>query len=648
MQFKCAGECAIITVNIYFLMSLDDLEKKLYQSAAQNKKEPEDEQKKKETISEAREASFVAPKWEEDKEVLLTKKSGTGKRIVKWMFALIIALAIVGGGIFFAFRYGGSAKGVAIAIQGPGEVHRGVPFEVSVQIASDIDSFVKEGNLSITFSSGLLSADDLSNKTMLVESVGDLGGGSLTRKAFKFLATGETNSVQRVHVKFSFISGRSQYEIQEEKEITIGDPAITVEVKKPDQVVSGSNFDLQIEYKNVSKFDFSDVALQVKYPGEFSFKEASYNPASLDNFWRVGEVKAGSGGSIQITGSLDASTKNSFDFPASALVTFSGSDYLVAEKTANVFIAPSPIVMEIKANRSDQYVARVNDRITYTVRYENKSGISLADAVIEAQLTGDVFDFSTLRTKGGFDSRTNTITWNASKIPELSLVGPGGTGEVQFEVQLLPTLPVKRASDKNMTLKVNTRMDSPSVPYYLSSDKTSGFASFETKIAGVVVFDAQGFYRDSLAQIVNSGTLPPKVNKATQYTIHWIIKNYGNDLKDVAVRGSLEGGVRWTGVVKSNVTAVPEYNSRTQEVTWTIDKIQANRGLFGDVVEAVFQVEAVPNITQEGGVQRLIGSSSFSGTDDFTSTSISGRDDGITTELPDDKTVRRGDGVVTK
>jgi hypothetical protein len=626
-------------------MSLDDLEKKLYQSVAKNEKEVS---VKREEKASPEGVPQGPPEWEEDKEALIVRTRGGAGRIIKWLFALVGAFAIVGGGIFFAFRYGTTAKGVAISVQGPREVNRGVPFEISVQIANDIDSFVKEGALSVTFTGGILSADNFSNKTVLSESVGDLGGGSLTRKAFKFFAVGETNSVQKVRVKFSFVSGRTQYEIQEEKEITIGDPAIAIEIKKPDQVVSGSDYNMQIEYKNVSQFDFSDVALQVKYPGEFSFKEASYNPASLDNFWRVGEVKAGAGGSIQITGSLDASEKNSFDFPASAFVTFLGSDYLVAEKTANVFIAPSPIILNITANGSDRYVARVNEKIVYAIRYENKSGISLADTVIEARLSGDVFDFSTIQTNGGFDSRTNTIVWNASRVPELALLSPGGTGEVRFEVRTLPTLPVKRASDKNFVLTTSARMDSPSVPYYLSADKTSGFASSETRVAGVVMFDAQGFYRDSLAQIVNNGTLPPKVNAATQYTIHWVIKNYGSDLRDVVVKGSLEGGVRWTGVVKSNIGSVPEYNSRTQEVTWSVDKIQANRGLFGDVVEAVFQVEGVPNITQEGGPQRLVGISLFSAIDDFTGTAVSGRDDGITTALPDDKTVGRGEGTVVK
>lgn len=626
-------------------MSLDDLEKQLYQA---RKNAGKDTVKKEEKEFQESSAPKSIPEWEEDEDVLKDKSRGKIKQFAKWIFAIAIAAVIVGGGVFFALRYGANSKGVVVDIQGPNKVGRGVPFEVSVQISNDIDTFIKEGSLSVTMTQGLLGADVAAKKGLITEPVGDLGGGSLTRKVIKLFATGETNSIQKVTVRFSFTSGRASYEIEESKEITIGDSAISLEIKKPAQVMSGSKFDIQVNYKNTSNVNFSDVALEVKYPPEYHFAEASYNPASLNNFWRLGEVKAGSEGSIQITGDIDASDKNSFDFNSSAFVTFGSQDYKVTEKAVNIFIAPSPIVIGMKVNNSDVATARPGERLSYSIRYENKSGISLADTVIEAKLDGSMFDFGSIRTDGTLDSRTDTITWNASRVASLGLLAPGATGEVTFSIALLPTLPVKRASDKNFSAKVNVRMDSPSVPYYISDDKTTGFGSMETKISGSVLFDVQAFYRDSLAQIINAGTLPPKVNKATQYTVHWIFKNYGSDLRDVVVKGSLEGGVRWTGVVKSNISSVPEYNPRTQEIVWNIEKIQANRGLFGDVVEAIFQIEAVPSVTDVGSYKKLIGTTTYLGTDDFTNTRFSGRAEGITTGLPDDKTLGRNDGIVVQ
>ncbi len=624
-------------------MSLDDLEKELYEF--NESKKPEKDADKNADVSTKKPQEFGG--WENDDDAIANKKSGKAKNAIKIAYA-ILGIAIIATVSVVFLRYGGDSSGIVVEIQSPDSVSRGVPFEVVVQIANGIDNFTEEGVVSINTTSGLLNAENLSGKTIITEEVGDLGGGSLVRKTFKLFPLGDINSAQKINVRFSFVSSKTKYEIEKDKSISIGDPAIKLTVEKPEQVMSGSDFKMIIGYENGSDSDFSDMALKIEYPSGYTFKEATYNPASLNNYWKLGEVKAGTKGSIQITGSIDATDASSFDFPVSAFVAFLGEDRLVAEKTVNVFIAPSPIAMRIIANGNENFIAHAGSQIKYSIRYENKSGISLADAVIKAELDGDMFDLKTLVSNGSFDSRTNTITWTASKVSELTLLDPGATGEVNFTVKLLSELPVKRSSDKNFILKVNSSMESPSVPYYISGDKTTGFALLETKVAGTVSFDAKAFYRDSLAQIINSGVLPPKVNQAVQYTIHWNISNYGSELRDVTVKASLESGVRWTGVVKSNMSVLPTYDSRTNEVTWKVEKIQANRGLFDDPAEAVFQVEVIPNITQVGRAIPILSTSVFSGTDNFTDSSVSDTDTAITTLLPDDKTVGRNDGIVVQ
>ncbi|KKU15564.1 MAG: hypothetical protein UX22_C0007G0022 [Candidatus Jorgensenbacteria bacterium GW2011_GWA2_45_9] len=588
--------------------------------------------------------------WEKDNELSNKgrRDKTAWKKIIQRGVWIIIGIAVIAAGAFFISRLARRSSGVMVEIQGPDSVSRGVPFEITIQVANDIDSFIKNGVITVNTTDGVLYADNASGANLIKEQIGDLGGGSLSRKTLRFLSVGPANSVQKITAKLSFSSLGAEYELERSKEVIIGESAVGVEVKKPEQIVSGSKFNLQIDYENKSNFDFSGVAIEVKYPSEFTFSSASYNPSSLNNHWQLGALKARTRGSIQITGSLDASEKNSFDFPVSVFVEFSGRDYLIAEATGNAFIAPSPLSLSITANGSDNFTARQGEEIKYRITYENKSGISLADAVIEAKIEGDMFDVKTVGGNGGFDSRLNTVTWTASKVPELSLLDPGASGSVEFSVRLLPAIPVKRASDKNFTLKVSVRMDSPSVPYYLDADKTTGFAALETKIAGSASFTAKAFYRDASAQIVNSGVLPPKVNTPTRYTVHWIIENYGSGLKDIAVRGFLESGVKWTGVVKSNTGSVPVYNPRTEEVVWTVDNIEANRGLFGDPVEAVFQIEAVPNITQVGRYEPLVKEAKFSATDAFTGASISDSSKELTTSLSDDKTVGRNEGIVVQ
>ncbi len=371
-------------------------------------------------------------------------------------------------------------------------------------------------------------------------------------------------------------------------------------------------------------------------------------PDSLNSYWRLGELKAGSRGDLQIKGSIEGYDRSRFTIPLTVSVNFLGETYPLVEQVLAIAIAPSPVNLQVVVNRKLDYVARIGDRLTYTIQYQNNSGIALADVVLAASLSGELFDIPSLRPYTGaqIDSVTNTITWNASQVPEFRLLAAGATGSVDFDIGLLPTYPIKRLSDKNFMLHVKAHLDSPSVPYYLAAPKTAADASLDTKVSGMVALDAQAFYRDAAAAMVNRGTVPPQVNKQTEYTVHWVITNYATDLKQVIVRSRLEPGVAWTGIVKSNVPSVPLYNERTQEITWTIDKVIATKGVVGAPVEAVFQVRATPNVTQVGQVMPLVSETTLMATDDFTGLSLEARDGGLSTDIPDDKTVGQGSGVV--
>jgi len=108
----------------------------------------------------------------------------------------------------------------------------------------------------------------------------------------------------------------------------------------------------------------------------------------------------------------------------------------------------------------------------------------------------------------------------------------------------------------------------------------------------------------------------------------------------------LRSGVSWTGIVTSNVDTVPLYNERTQEIVWNIDRISATTGVISDPIEAVFQIEAVPNITEVGQYKQLVSGSTFEAKDEFTDFKITGSDAALTTALTDDPTISLGGGQV--
>lgn len=563
-----------------------------------------------------------------------------------WVSAAFLVLVIVGTTFFFISYFQGGASKVLIEIDGPEKVFRGVPFEVSVKVTNDSGNLLGDVELLVGPGSKIVSLNNSSESGILNDPLGDMGSGTLTRRSYRFLATGEVDAEEKIEFKLVyFAAGGNRFELNKVHKAKVDRLALKIEVKKPEQVLPSSVFEFTIDYKNISDFNFPELTLEAQYPAAFKFVSASLTPDSLNNYWRLGELRAASSGNLEIRGSLAASDVPLI-FPLVFSVSFDGKSYPIIEENLEFAVAPPPVRLGLFVNRQSNYIARIGDILTYTIQYENLSGIALADVVIKTELSSELFDFATLATPARVNLATRTLLWDASNMPVLRLLDAGGSGEVSFSIKLKDQFPIIRLNDKNFTLRLNTEIKSPSVPYYLKTDETKVTAVFETKVSGQVILDAKAFYRDAASGIVNNGPMPPKVGSPTEYSLHWVIRNYATDLKDVTIRAGLASGVRWTGIVKSNIDSVPLYNEATQEIIWTIDKIRATKGVLDAPLEAVFQVEATPNPADFGKFQTLLGETILRATDEFTNLELSASDVAITTSLPDDITIGQGGGRV--
>ncbi|PIP29933.1 hypothetical protein COX26_01450 [Candidatus Jorgensenbacteria bacterium CG23_combo_of_CG06-09_8_20_14_all_54_14] len=622
-------------------MSLDDLEKRLY---AEQEKGTRPRAAPRPRGEMERGTPAVLEEWQRE-------EMGEKRRhpFFWWMLAAVgVLLFLAVGAVVLILSSGGGGEGITLTLYAPSEIYRGVPFELKVEVENQLDEIIRDATLSLNLPAGLVSVDNIgTNRAITSESIGDIGGRTVAKKTFRLLAVGLPDSLQKANVTLSYgTGGRSRFQASAEKEIIVNRAAVKLAVTKPERVISGSAFELEVGYENASRFDFSDVTLRMKYPDGFSFQSASANPDSLDSSWRLGALNAGSKGVLRVKGVLTGVGEAQFSLPVTVIANFGGEEYLLAEENVALALAPAPVNLQVLVNGRSDYVARAGDMLTYTVSYRNESGIALADVVLKLSLSGELFNFTTLDTDARIDSLANTLTWNAGNTPPFRLLDPGASGEVRATVRLKPSFPIRRPSDKNFFLRVQAEASSPSVPYYLSADKTTALASMETKVAGLTVVYAQAFFRDVAAGMLNQGKLPPQVGQPTEYTIHWVIRNYGTDVKNVAVSAFLQSGVTWTGLVKSSIDAVPLWNERRSEVTWQIEKIAATKGVISDPIEAVFQVRATPDVTEVGQYQPLMGETTLRTTDDFTGLELTSRDAGFTTALPDDRTVGEGIGRV--
>ncbi|MFA6407604.1 MAG: hypothetical protein WCV80_02760 [Candidatus Paceibacterota bacterium] len=573
-------------------------------------------------------------------------------RIRKILFIAIgfFAAVLLGAGIFlYSVLSGGGSTRVDFAIVIPNEIIRGVPFEVAVTASNGQESILTNAVVRINLPSNIINVGGINGQNQLVtEEIGDIGAGSLARRTFKFIAIGPVGSTEKLKASINYTAGRNTgFELDEAKDVKVSGVPFKLEVKTPEHVLRGAPFEIEIKYTNITKFDFPDVVLQAKYPTMFKFSSSvPVPPESLDNLWRLGAVRAGSSGTLYVKGTYDGADTSDISVPIVVLATFSGHDYPVVESASALSFGPAPVDLQILVNNQSAYVARVGDTLTYSIHYENKSGIALADVVVRATIAGEMLNVSAIDTNALLDPMTNEFIWNASNVPAFRLLDAGASGDVLVTTHLKNLFPLKRLGDKNYSLRAHATLNSPSVPPYLQASKTFVEAGLETKVAGLVAIDAQLFYRDTTVSVFNAGPFPPKVGHATEYSVHWILRNFSTDISNVEVRATLSSGVLFVGAIESSGEKTPVYDAERNQVVWTIERVPAGKGVSNDLFEAVFQVRATPTSAQVGQFQPILGESILTATDEFTELELTGRDVGVSTTLPDDKTVGQEGGRV--
>ena len=529
---------------------------------------------------------------------------------------------------------------VKFSILGPGTVKIGDPFTVDVSFVNEGAAPAKNARLALSLPEYLSLVGSPADVRFAEYDIGELAPQGLGKQSFTLIATGGAQTVRRVEAKISYVggpNGETEFETLDGLGVEIGQSAITLNFETPENVFSGQNFDVTISYENAAPADFERVWLTLELPPVFQFVTSDPKPSQSNNRWDLGSLLRGEKKKVVLSGAVLGAAETYFRIKAQLTADFSGRSYPVAEQEVTMGISTSPLSLSVEANReSIGFVARAGEFVDYTVAYKNNSSIVLENLTISAALTGEMYDFKTATTSGFFNSLTNTFTWNAANTPILAEIRPGGSGYVNLRIALRNAFPITRLSDKNYTLKVRAQIESPTVPEQTGATKTISVTSLENKVQGKITIDASGFYRDVDANVVNSGLFPPRVNQATQYTVHWKLKNYSTDVSNVRVSAFLLSNTRFIRVVKSTIGTQPRFNPASNEVRWDIASLPATKGVLGEPVEAVFQIENVPAVNQVGESVPLLSETTVEADDNFVAQKLEFSDQQVDTNLPDD------------
>lgn len=557
-------------------------------------------------------------------------------------FGVIFALIIVGAVTWFSFQPNQSLNVAVNLATNPANILVGDEFTLGASFHNDAGQTLAGATLTVVLPDGIVAVDS-PDQRVLTKFLGDISPNGLSHQDFKLVATGSANSVfhLRARLVYGTAASSAQFESDGAIDVVVGSAAIGVDIAAPANVFSGQNFPITVNYRNNTDHPLQGFSLAMHYPPAFSFSSANTPLAPAgNNAWDLGILPVGASGTIALSGNLIGPNGATYPIAANLTKAISGKDYALAAPAANVTLAASPISIAIAVNNASGTVANVGDNLNYIISFTNNANVTFQNVAITARFVGKMFDFSSLGSNGSFNSLANTVSWNGANTSQLLSLAPGQSGSVTVSIRVRSAFPINRLSDKNYALAVNARLQSGTVPAGSAVSSTISVADLTTKLAGKILLASRTYYTDPSSDIANTGPYPPKVNRATQYTVHWLVTNYATDAQNVTISAYLQSGTTCTG----KYTLLPasstfNCNSGNGQISWMIPFIAATTGITGKPFEATFQVSNTPAVNQVGGDVTLVGPTNLTATDIFINQPMQSSVPETTTALPYDTSV---------
>jgi hypothetical protein len=552
--------------------------------------------------------------------------------------------------VFFFVGHGSFQEGnVELKIDGPSEIAAGDLATYKVTYNNKNRVSLSGVKLTIIYPQDAIVTREGNILTVSTEifDLGELGSNGFGEKDLAAYVVGDSGNIKSLRAILTYQPSNIQTEFQKEASLgtTITSLSVPITLVAPPTVINGQNLTYFLDYRNQSQQDLPDLRFQVSYPDSFKPIKYSPNPTSSStgkSIWDIALLKQGDGSRITIEGSLSGTEKESKTVSVvlqRKITTSSGDIYVDFEKSEASSVIATPLLSTaLSLNNTQDYVAHLGDVLRYRIGFSNDNKVDLSGLNLSVVLDGDMYDLSTVISSGFFDGRTNTISWNASNVPELNHLGVNQSAYVEFQVHLKNAFS-EGVGARDSFVKASAHIETSDVPPELALDKLSADDQLVTRISTAPTFDQKISLNDMT--FGSGGPYPPKVNQKTLFNVHWYLVNPSNDISPAKVTAVLAPGVVWENKARANTSqAQPTYNSRLNTVTWDLGTLPAGSGVNLPQLEGNFQISITPSINQVGQAVTLLRNVRFDGTDTFTKEKIARTIPDATTDRMSDSSAR--------
>ena len=447
-----------------------------------------------------------------------------------------------------------------------------------------------------------------------------------------FLGKKDVVKTFSLRLEYKIKGSNATFSKEKEFDVLIGSAPLFLNVSYPKEINSGQEALIDIEVTSNAVVILKNTIVKVEYPYGFTYTVANMKPLRDNSVWNIGDLKDGDKKTLSIRGTIFGQNleERSFRISAGTESAHGGGDF-------DSELANSQITIGIRKSFFDLSVSgpsnmtEIGQFIPVLLRWQNTLPEKVVNARIEATLSGNVFDRSSVVAgNGGFyRSLENTIFWDKNSEKSLEVLLPGVSGAVSFSASSFKDSPQVRAT-KNPYINIHMVMFGERSGE--DSSTVSSNLDMTVKFLSDVVITAKSLR--NTGSFVNNGPIPPRAEQETTYTLSWTLTNTTNDLKEAVLSASLPQGVEWKGQVSPPSEKIT-YNPDNRKVQWNIGSVFSGTGFTYSPREVFFKVGITPSLNQVGTVPTLMSITNLSYFDAYVETDMKESVSAVTTQYSD-------------
>ena len=565
-------------------------------------------------------------------------------------FAIVAITSAVGAIGYFAYQFldpssRPSQENIVLGLDMPVGANPGEPVDITVHVTNKNNVALDAADVLLQFPAGTYAVKEEGIVPIheIKTSLGMITAGQTADYKVKAYILGEEQQLKEVKssLSFRFISLNPTFTKTEVRSIRMLASPVALSVDTLKRATSGQNITATLLVRSNTEVPLKDVLVSMEYPLGFVFQDAVPRPLVGNGLWNIPELLQSDAVTITINGVFTSEGAEERVLRARIGAAEVATPHDISAQYQEVLTTiglETPFVatdMLFNDRSADKVVARYGVRMTSNVTIRNTSADPISHAVVEVSITGSGLDPSTIEVgkNGIYRAQTNSITWDERNEPRLARLEPGNFANLSFS--FVPNAERQNGqfvSNPQITASVRVRAVRENV-----AGVTSEVRSLSTSIVKVATqaeFAARSLHYTGAFK--NGGPMPPQVDKETQFTIVWSVRNASNALSGAQVSAQLPPHALWSGVV-SPASEDIHYDDITHLVTWRIGAVPAGAGV-GSVPpkEVSYQVILVPTKNQIGSYPSLIEKQKLTATDTFTGQAVTISPQNLSTTLPSD------------